>query len=72
MARITRRKEKAVRREAIQITSPFGDPEPDSLNSTIPSENHLPGGRVADPPLCNFPKGCLHFVPAKGVAPIHY
>jgi hypothetical protein len=40
MARMTRIKEKAARREAILITSPFGDRTPDSLNAAIPSENH--------------------------------
>jgi hypothetical protein len=44
-------KEKAARREAVPATSPFGDPAPESLNSPVPSVNHLPWGRVAKPPL---------------------
>jgi hypothetical protein len=48
---MTPMKEKMVLGKKIQTTSPFGDPAPERLISTIPSENHLPWGRVAKPPL---------------------
>jgi hypothetical protein len=37
---MTRIKEKAVHKEAIRITSPFGDPAADILNAALPSENY--------------------------------
>jgi hypothetical protein len=37
---MTPMKEKTVLRKKIQTTSPFGDPAPERLISTISSENH--------------------------------